>query len=291
MQSVWQNKLNIMKKICCLLVFVLCCSVFGSYDKKEVQDTPVNEIVEQPEDTSKEEDTQNDTTENPPEDTQSDAPAENVTETPSDIEQPEVPVENGTDPSIDGGQDAPAQTPPENTVDEQQTPVEDEIVTTVKSKATEAINSVVTSDMTEYQKLKIVYEWLFYHYKYRTVAVDVSGGYTDELTYELASYYFKYHKGSCEHYAAAQKVLFEQLGYEVKYVEGQRLSSEDSTYGEHVWVMVKINDNWYHVDGLYSGNHTYDILTVFCVPDTAIEGSHKWMKEMYPECTAPRYAE
>lgn len=166
----------------------------------------------------------------------------------------------------------------------------EDIKETVKAKANEAINSVVTSNMTEYQKLKIVYEWLFYHFKYRAQSVDLSNGYTDELTYQLANEYFKYHKGSCEHYAAAQKVLFEQLGYEVMYVEGERYSTVELAYGEHVWVMIKIDGNWYHVDGLYGGNHSPGLLTTFCVPDSALEKTHRWEKSNYPECTSPQYS-
>ncbi len=160
------------------------------------------------------------------------------------------------------------------------------IVDEVNLKAKEAIASVVTSNMTEIEKLKITYEWLFWHFKYRAVAVDLSNGFTDELIYDLASYYFKYHKGSCEHYAAAQKVLFDNLGYESILVEGERLASSGE-WGAHVWTIVKYEGNWYHVDGLFSGNHTPSLHTVFFVPDTAIEKTHKWEKANYPACTSP----
>lgn len=155
----------------------------------------------------------------------------------------------------------------------------------VQQKAQEALKSVVTSSMTEIEKAKIAYEWLYWHFKYRAAVVDVSGGYTDELTLDLASYYFKYHKGSCEHYAAAQKILLEELGYEVKYVEGERIDSGTKEWGEHVWVMMKVDGNWYHVDGLFAGNHTVNLNTMFCVPDSAIESTHRWEKSKYPACT------
>lgn len=163
-----------------------------------------------------------------------------------------------------------------------------DIKSEVHKKADEALASVVTANMTELQKLKISYEWLYWHFKYRAAAVDVSGGYTDELTYDLASYYFKYHKGSCEHYAAAQKILFERLGYECMYVEGQRIDSKTKEWGEHVWLLVKVNGNWYHADGLFSGNHTANLNTLFCVPDSALENTHRWQKSNYPACTNPK---
>lgn len=163
-----------------------------------------------------------------------------------------------------------------------------ELANTVKSKAQEALKSVVTNNMTPVEKAKIAYEWLYWHFKYRAQTVDVSGGYTDELTLDLASYYFKYHKGSCEHYAAAQKVLLEELGFEVKYVEGDRIDSKTKEWGEHVWVMMNVDGNWYHVDGLFGGNHTAFLQTMFCVPDSAIESTHRWDKSKYPACTNPQ---
>lgn len=159
--------------------------------------------------------------------------------------------------------------------------------TETDKKANEAIASVVTENMTEIQKLKITYEWLYWHFKYRTVAIDLSNGYTDELTYDLASYFFKYRKGSCEHYAAAQKIILSNLGYESMYVEGERLTSAGK-WGEHVWLIVKYEGNWYHVDGLFSGNHTSSLTTVFLAPDSAIKDTHKWDKTKYPTCTNPQ---
>ena len=163
-----------------------------------------------------------------------------------------------------------------------------ELAATVKTKAQEALKSVVKDSMTPVEKAKIAYEWLYWHFKYRAQTVDVSNGYTDELTLELASYYFKYHKGSCEHYAAAQKVLLEELGFEVKYVEGDRIDSGSGQWGEHVWVMINVDGNWYHVDGLFGGNHTAYLQTMFCVPDSAIESTHRWDKSKYPACTNPQ---
>lgn len=164
----------------------------------------------------------------------------------------------------------------------------DSLAENVSKKAKEALSQVVTNSMTEVEKAKISYDWLFFHFKYRAMTVDLSNGYTDELTLELADYYFRYHKGSCEHYAAAQKVLLEELGFEVKYVEGERYDSGAGVWGEHVWVMMNVGGNWYHVDGLFGGNHTAALSSMFCVPDSAIEGTHRWDKSKYPACTNPQ---
>ena len=159
---------------------------------------------------------------------------------------------------------------------------------TVSQKAKEALAQVVTNNMTEVEKAKISYDWLFFHFKYRAMTVDLTNGYTDKLTLELADYYFRYHKGSCEHYAAAQKVLLEELGYNVQYVEGERYDRGAGVWGEHVWVMMEVDGKWYHVDGLFGGNHTAALSSMFCVPDSAIESTHRWDKSKYPACTDPQ---
>ena len=158
----------------------------------------------------------------------------------------------------------------------------------VSQKAKEALAQVVTNNMTEVEKAKISYDWLFFHFKYRAMTVDLTNGYTDKLTLELADYYFRYHKGSCEHYAAAQKVLLEELGYNVQYVEGERYDRGAGVWGEHVWVMMEVEGKWYHVDGLFGGNHTAALSSMFCVPDSAIESTHRWDKSKYPACTNPQ---
>ncbi len=158
----------------------------------------------------------------------------------------------------------------------------------VSQKAKEALSQVVTNNMTEIEKAKISYDWLFFHFKYRAMTVDLSNGYTDELTHELADYYFRYHRGSCEHYAAAQKVLLEELGFNVRYVEGERYDSSNKVWGEHVWVMMEVDGNWYHVDGLFGGNHTASLSSMFCVPDSALQNTHRWEKANYPACTQPQ---
>ena len=158
----------------------------------------------------------------------------------------------------------------------------------VSDKAKRTLAQVVTNNTTRVEKAKNAYDWLFFHFKYRAMTVDLSNGYTNELTLELADYYFRYHKGSCEHYAAAQKVLFEELGFEVMYVEGERYDRGAKAWGEHVWVMMKVDGNWYHVDGLFGGNHTAALSSMFCVPDSAIENTHRWDKTKYPACTNPQ---
>ena len=155
-------------------------------------------------------------------------------------------------------------------------------------KAQQVIDSQTDDSMTDVEKAKKTYEWLYFNFKYRAVAVDLSGGYTDELTAELCDYYFKYHKGSCEHYAAVQKVLLDKLGFETYYIEGERYDAGAGVWGEHVWIIVHYQGAYYHVDGLFGGNHTASLTSMFFVPDSAIESTHRWDKSYYPACSEPQ---
>lgn len=164
----------------------------------------------------------------------------------------------------------------------------DKVMLEVNKKAEKIINEQVYGNMSDLKKAKQLYTWLYYNFKYRAISVDLSQGYVKELTAQLADYYFTYYKGSCEHYAVAQKVFFDLLGFESFYIEGERLDSGSGEWGEHVWLLVYYEGNYYHVDGLFGGNHAPSLYSTFFVPDSAIEKTHRWDKEYYPACTQPQ---
>ena len=155
-------------------------------------------------------------------------------------------------------------------------------------KAQEIIKQVTNENMTVIEKAKATYHWLYPNFKYRTSVVDLSNGYTDKLTHELANYFFKYRKGSCEHYAAVQKILFEELGLECFYIEGDRYSYWTKTWSGHTWLMVKYQGEMYHVDGLYGGLFHDNSEDMFMVPDKAIQKTHSWNRDTYLPCTKPQ---
>jgi len=165
-------------------------------------------------------------------------------------------------------------------------PTLEELAIVNGQKAQDIIRKTTNPAMTDIEKIKATYKWLYPNFKYRTASVDLSNGFTKELETELASYYFKYHKGSCEHYAAAQKAMINQLGYECAFVTGERYSSLSRRWGEHTWLIVKVGESWYHVDGLFGGLFYNVIETTFMVPDSALEKTHRWDRGRYPVCNS-----
>ncbi|MBE6789134.1 MAG: transglutaminase domain-containing protein [Ruminococcaceae bacterium] len=152
-------------------------------------------------------------------------------------------------------------------------------------KIKKIISKHTNDNMTPLEKAKAIYNWLYPNFGYRAVYVDLSSGFSEELTHQLAAHYFRYYRGSCEHYAAVSRLFFEEFGYECIYVKGTRYSNLSRRWGEHVWLMVNVNGDWYHVDGLFAGNFAKVMDDYFCVPDSKMEKTHKWDKENLPACT------
>ena len=174
-------------------------------------------------------------------------------------------------------------------VSSQSKPTLDELKSENSKKAQEIIKKVTNDKMTDIEKAKTTYYWLYPNFRYRTTKVDLSNGYTDQLTHELANYFFRYRKGSCEHYAAAQKVLLEELGFECFYIEGERYSYWTKVWGEHTWLHVKYGEDIYHVDGLYGGLfYEGKMERMFMVPDKSVQKTHRWNKDTYLPCTKPQ---
>ena len=154
-----------------------------------------------------------------------------------------------------------------------------------KIKIQRIIDRKTTKDMSNLEKANAIYKWLFTNFGYRAAFVDTENGISTKQTHELAAHYFRYYRGSCEHYAAVSKLIFEELGFECKYVFGSRYSNLSYKWGEHVWLVMKVDGNWYHVDGLFAGFFAEDMNDYFCVPDKKLKGTHKWDKDSVPKCS------
>lgn len=92
---------------------------------------------------------------------------------------------------------------------------------------------------------------------------------TSPLLYGLAS---------CEHYAALLMVLLEHLGFETRYVAGLTFSVQGHLV-DHAWVMVQIDDEWYHIDPQLEDNVTRSDTVnyhYFLKDDATFRAHHVW---------------
>lgn len=134
------------------------------------------------------------------------------------------------------------------------------------------------------ENLGAVYDWVRDEITYRPSAVDVSGGFTDELTYQLAEELLQKRRGNCDGEAALTAVLLRRMGCEAQIVQGT-FSREDGTEVDHAWVIAQVDGAYRHFDPLYDCHYAQgDDRACFMQTDAALEASHSWQRADYPAC-------
>ncbi|MCM1297989.1 MAG: hypothetical protein NC203_05400 [Firmicutes bacterium] len=115
----------------------------------------------------------------------------------------------------------------------------------------------------DYQRLKYVHDWISEHTVYR----DSESKYSKRADGPLL-----YGEAICSGYSKALMYFAQELGIPCICVEGY-------TKEEHLWNMVKLDGNWYHLDMTYDDPNTpsganalrYDY---FLVSDSTIRKDH-----------------
>ncbi|MFJ7665470.1 transglutaminase domain-containing protein [Lysinibacillus sp. NPDC097195] len=96
-------------------------------------------------------------------------------------------------------------------------------------------------------------------------------------------------KGVCQAYALVLYRMLEMLGFEVQYVPGK--------VGEqlHAWVLVKLDNAWYHVDVTWDDplpDHMGEVrYNYFLVSDKQLAQDHTWDYASFPAATSEKYAD
>ncbi|MCL2634819.1 MAG: hypothetical protein FWD34_09945 [Oscillospiraceae bacterium] len=96
----------------------------------------------------------------------------------------------------------------------------------------------------------------------------------------------------CEGYANAFKILAEMVGIECILITGE--GNNGGGVEKHMWNMVKLNNQWYHVDvtwnkpAFFNGaaNTTFFHHKYFNVNDSFLGSTHSWNKSSFPASTA-----
>lgn len=84
--------------------------------------------------------------------------------------------------------------------------------------------------------------------------------------------------GSCEDYAAAMVLLCTRAGIEAQYLPGLTYSVEGELV-DHAWALVKIEENWYHVDPQLERNIIHNGILryrFFMKDDASMYPGHLW---------------
>lgn len=137
---------------------------------------------------------------------------------------------------------------------------------------------VIKPNMTDIEKIKAIHDYAILNTEYS--ANTESSHYT---IYALLTE----NKAVCQGYALFMYRMLKENGFEVEYVKGY-------AGGElHGWVLVKLNDEWYHIDATWNDplpNRENQVrYKYFLASDSQMMESHTWDQSMYPKATSDKY--
>lgn len=132
-----------------------------------------------------------------------------------------------------------------------------------------------------------LHDWLVLHTQY-----DLEGYLNNNIPYESHTAYGALINGIavCNGYATAMLALLEDAGIDSKEIYG--MAGVGNSKEAHAWNMVSLENNWYHLDATWDdpdwGNYVEHAF--FNVPDSKIELTHDWERNLYPAATAIDYS-
>lgn len=167
----------------------------------------------------------------------------------------------------------------ESTEDDKNLNAEDAFIL---DKAREVLKEVIKDDMSDYEKEKAIYEWQINWVNYQDENLSPVNGGQDKshLPYGV----LKYHQAICVGNATTFKLFMDMLDIPCQIIHS-------TVNGEHAWNLVKLEDDWYHVDITFDsgtgGNIEY---TYFNVPDSIKDdGSYPWDHAEIPAAEGTKY--
>jgi len=150
-------------------------------------------------------------------------------------------------------------------------------------KMKEIIEECAYEGLSDYEKAYNLYDWLC-----------VNAEYDQTYTWHSPEGVLRYGTGVCDSFATAYKALLDQAGVECEYVHG--IADYNPSEG-HVWVMVKLDGEWYHMDPTWDEGHDFKcyfgLNTEFIERDHTSEYIYDWktLQENYdiPFTDATKY--
>ena len=147
----------------------------------------------------------------------------------------------------------------------QQPTSDDSNLTSTQKKAKAITDTIVTSSMTDFQKVMAIHEWMVFNlkYDYNYSIYDVDGM-LDKRT------------GVCDAYAKTFLMMAELVGLEATRVTGTANNGEETE--SHAWNQVKINGVWYNLDVTWddpgTGDTKYINYDYFLISDSVMGADH-----------------
>ena len=110
------------------------------------------------------------------------------------------------------------------------------------------LSQIITDNMSDYEKIKTVYQYVINAYHYGSFAQNNDD--VENILKERNILLGLQGQGIvCEAYAMLFSKIISNLGYNNMIISGEITEGEDNLpVGNHAWNLVEINGQWYHVD-------------------------------------------
>lgn len=132
------------------------------------------------------------------------------------------------------------------------------------------------ANASEEERLAAAYDFVCNDITYRAGTVDTSGGFTDELTHELALTLLQKRKGNCDAQAALMAVLLRRMGYAAQIVQGTFVREAGGEPVEHAWVRAEIGGTSCWFDPLYGSHYAENPRDYLMADDALLAQTHQW---------------
>lgn len=112
-----------------------------------------------------------------------------------------------------------------------------EKINIINQKVDQIINGIIKNDMTDYEKIKVIHDYIINNTVYDKVQAE---GDANNNNYESHTAYgvLISGKGICGGYSDAMAIFLNRL----------KLNNYKIASSNHIWNFVKLNDQWYHLD-------------------------------------------
>jgi transglutaminase/protease-like cytokinesis protein 3 len=151
----------------------------------------------------------------------------------------------------------------------------------VYHKALEIIESLISSDMPQFDKAYTLHKYLVqtieydHDYSNNPNAFNVYGALMEGLAV-------------CQGYSQAFQMLLYMVGIEGIIITGLAGISEPEPEN-HAWNLVRFGVNWYHIDPTWNDQNEIDSHRFFAVPDSFLEISHSWNQDFFPAADSMKH--
>ena len=149
----------------------------------------------------------------------------------------------------------------------------------------EFISNNISPKMSEFEKILVIHDYIINNTRYdERLANEGMVPPESYSTYGVLSLGI----GVCEGYAKAMKYLLDAAGVDSIIVIGE------SKGESHAWNLVKIEEEYYHIDSTWDDPITIDESDIlrynfFNLNDEEISKTHNWDRDNYPNAKGDRY--